>query len=198
MKNPIQSERAIFWSTLSPMEIFQPLRPTRSSFFPCHLARLCSATGSVSQNAGEVIWSIGSLANGAGGERRVTVQVNAEEGDLLEVDGAYITGTDSSYISHKLLVDRVTRVEDDERPSLAMGFNPIPVEANEQLDVALAVTNSEDSSLSNVELILRYPNNLNNLYFSDVTTGGESNTLTGYSNNAFHTGEMMIWTMPIR
>jgi hypothetical protein len=153
-----------------------------------------SGTGVGTVSGGEVIWNLGSLASGAGGERRVTVQVNAGEGDLLEVDGAYITGTDSGFVSHTVLADYATRVEDDNRPSLAMSFDPRPVDPGEQINVALMVTNSVGSSLSNVELILRYPGWLNRLDPEDVTVGGGSNTLTGCGSYC-ETNELMRWNL---
>jgi hypothetical protein len=154
-----------------------------------------SSTGAGTESAEhEVIWDLGSLPSGAGGERRVTVQVNAGEGDLLEVDGAYITGTDSGFVSHTIRVDHATRVEDDNRPSLMMSLNPSPVEPGAQMDVGLTVTNSVGSLLSNVELILRYPGWLNWLSSSNVSTGGESNTLTGCGSSC-ENGELMRWNL---
>ncbi|MFP4307622.1 MAG: hypothetical protein ACLFQQ_10425, partial [Desulfococcaceae bacterium] len=156
-----------------------------------------SGTGVGTVLGGEVIWDLGNLGSGEGGERRVTVQINAGEGDLLEVNGAYITGTDSSFVPHTVLVDHAVRIEDDRRPSLMMSLNPMPVEPGEQMDVALTVTNSVGSLLSNVELILRYPGWLNRLSYRDVSTGGESNTLTGgcISNGVCETNELMRWNL---
>ncbi|MFP4349582.1 MAG: hypothetical protein ACLFQY_14930, partial [Desulfococcaceae bacterium] len=74
-----------------------------------------SATGGGTEEGGEVTWNLGSLTSGAGGERRVVVQVNTGEGDILEVESARITGMDSALNSHEVIADRITQVNNDER-----------------------------------------------------------------------------------
>jgi hypothetical protein len=153
-----------------------------------------SATDGGTESEDGVVWTLGSLTSGAGGERRVTVQVDTQEGKLLEVDGAYISGTDSSYIFQKVMADRVTRIEDDEIALLGIEINPNPVEPGEQIIAELTVTNPGDTLISNVELILRYPRRLSSLSNSYITTGAESNTLTvaGYTAD---TDELMQWNL---
>ncbi len=161
--------------------------PTGTSFI--------SATNGGSEAAGEVTWNIGSLINGAGGERKVTVQVNANEADLLKVDTARLSGTDFSYVFHQVKAGRVTRVEDDERPTLAMNLNPHPVRPNEQLNVELTVTNPGSSLMANVELILRYPYHLNDLNKSYITTGGSANTVTCGAPTYCATRNLVTWNL---
>ncbi|MFP4350057.1 MAG: hypothetical protein ACLFQY_17320, partial [Desulfococcaceae bacterium] len=153
-----------------------------------------SATGGGIEEAGEIVWNIGSLANGEGGKRRVVVQVNAEEGDVIEVDSARITGRDSSYNVYQVLTGRTARVENDERPILAMDVNPVPVRPGEQLDIDLTVTNSGSTFLSNVELILRYPEHLTDLDDTMITTGGSSNTV-GCPGPWCDTRELVVWSL---
>ncbi|MFP4420609.1 MAG: hypothetical protein ACLFRG_08695, partial [Desulfococcaceae bacterium] len=159
---------------------------------------LVSATGENTVSAGEVAWNLGSLASGAGGEHRVTVQVNADEGDIIKVDGAYITGTDASFVTQTVFADRVTRVENDERPNLGIAINPNPVRPNYGIATEMTVTNPGSTLISNVELILRFPGWLDDLDPLYITTGGESNTLTG--DNAvggwdLDSYELMRWNL---
>ncbi|MFP4308523.1 MAG: hypothetical protein ACLFQQ_15025, partial [Desulfococcaceae bacterium] len=157
---------------------------------------LVSATGENTVSAGEVAWNLGSLASGAGGEHRVTVQVNADEGDIIKVDGAYITGTDASFVSHTVFADRFTRVENGERPNFGIEINPNPVKPDSRIMTDLTVTNPGNTLLSNVELILRYPRWMNRVSPSYVSTGGESNALTGCgSDGVCEVNELVRWNL---
>ncbi len=153
-----------------------------------------SATGNGTETGGDVSWDIGSLTGGTGGERRVTVQVNAEEGDLLEVNSAYLNGMDSSQAFHQVQIDRISRVDDSERPAVAMSLQPNPVRPGEKMNVELTVTNPGSSVLSNVEILLRYPDHLNVLPLSYVTTGGSANTVDSYDNNCTPM-EIVTWSL---
>jgi hypothetical protein len=154
-----------------------------------------SATDDGVEAAGEVIWNLGSLAGGEGGERRVVVQVNAAKGALLEVDSARLSGTDAGFVYHQVQAGRLTRVEDNDRPLLAIDVNPMPVTPDGQLDVELTVTNPGSSLLSNVELILRYPVYLKDLPVSLITTGGSSNTVSCTAGISCNTGELVVWNL---
>ncbi len=173
-------------TTSSNTQLTFPL-PTGTSFV--------SATDGGSEVAGEVTWNIGSLINGGGGERKVTVQVNANEADLLEVDTALLSGTDPNSVSHQMKTGRITRVEDDERPTLAINVNPHPVSKGEQLDVELTVTNPTSSLMTDVALILRYPEHLDSLSSSYITTGDAANTVVCSSGVNCITAALVTWNL---
>lgn len=153
-----------------------------------------AATGDASESGGTVTWDLGDLDGSAGGERRVLLAVMADEGDVLQVDSARLNGTDSALVSHEVLCDRVTRVEDDERPLLTIDAGVRAAQPGETLDVEVTVTNTSDQLLANVELILRYPEHLNALSQSLITTGGEANTVSIYGTTV-ETDELIVWSL---
>ena len=174
-------------SNASNVQLVFPL-PAGTSFL--------SATGGGTESAGEVTWDLGSLSSGEGGQQQVFVQVNASEGDLLEVMDASLSGMDAGFIFHEVFTGRITRVRDADLPNLAIDVNSIPVQASEQLDIELTVSNLGSDTLSNVALYLSYPSHMGTLYTSEITTGGDANTVTTWSGNTYCvSGDRLVWSL---
>lgn len=173
----------------SGLELEFPL-PAGSSFV--------SATGSGSLSGEIVVWDLGSLAAGEGDQRRVTISMSGDSGDLLEIDPVRLSGTDSGYVSHTVEVNGVTRIEVDERPALALSLSPQAVRRSEPIDVEFTVTNPTTTLMSNVELRLRYPEHLNNLNTSYISTGGAANSVRcigNVSEDLCSSGEIAVWSL---
>lgn len=155
-----------------------------------------SATGNASLVNGDVVWQIGSLADGAGTQEQVVVQVQSGTviaGNLLAT-AATLTGEDAGFTTQRVRATRVTRVQQGERPQISVNLQRRPVVLGTRLPISITVTNPTGARLDNVELVLTYPEALTSMQINEINTGSATNTVScvaDVSPNACGRGELV-------
>ncbi|MCP3889429.1 MAG: hypothetical protein GY702_11245, partial [Desulfobulbaceae bacterium] len=81
---------------------------------------------------------------------------------------------------------------------LAVNTSQSPTRQGEPLTISLTVANSDSTPLTNVELKLHYPDNLNSIYTQYITTGGAANSVScsgDTTTTLCESGETVVWTI---
>jgi acyl dehydratase len=148
------------------------------------------ATGGGTFIDGEVIWNLGTLINGEGGRRMVTLSVDPGQaaGTQLSVDAARITGT-LNFLPETARAMAVTRLASGRPLELATTLAPNPAQPGQTLQTDLTVTNSSSSTLFGVLLQARFPDGVNNLSQSALTGGGVC------SGGVCSSGDLVTWAL---
>lgn len=140
---------------------------------PAGTTFLGASNGGVFSN-GTVTWDLGTVAGHEGGRLSVVVRVGAGQGEgaILEGAAATISG-DGDFAPHSSEASAVTRVENGGRLIVAMAVNPDPAFQGESLRASILVTNPGTSFANNVELKLRFPENLSSHGEDFISDGGD-------------------------
>ena len=152
-----------------------------------------SATGSGFLGNDTVQWSLGTLGSGQVSRKQVTVSVDpaADFGGLLEAQ-AVLSSTGRPEFTAR--ADAATKVVEEIPLLLSMGVTPDPAGADDELDVALTVTNTSTFDRSDVVLTLRYPQHLNSLNYSLISDDASvSNSIGSASWADFR--EFVTWNL---
>ena len=154
--------------------------------FPVPLGtQFASATGGATHAGGKVTWNLGSLAAFAGGNRRVTVTVNAlSAGIPIVVDAAHLAG-DISFQSRITRAMAVSRVASEDL-EMEVEVHPDPAQISEVVDAQVTVTNPAASTTGSLSLRMLWPAELNG---GPVVTGG--GLCPGFCNP----GEYLEWVL---
>lgn len=147
-------------------------------------ASLLSASDGGTLSSGDVIWSLASLASGAGGQRTATFQVgNLPNGTLLDAAASADAGTAgrtragaTSRVSSGVPLDLV---------ATQTTATPVP---NSNVDIELAISNFGTGDLFDAVLKLRLPSGLNQA--TNISDGG-----TGACSSSNCDGTMVSWTV---
>ena len=142
--------------------------------------------------ANEVIWDIGTLNPGDSGKRRVAVQLEPalENGDLVEVDSAEISG-ESGFEIQRTRQQATTRVETASQLAFSIDMPAQPLRTNVASPIHLTVTNRGATVQSGVRAELFFPPGLADMSDALFSDGGDCTFLTG--STACDGGETAFW-----
>jgi len=154
-----------------------------------------SATGGGSLTAGSVQWNLGSLPATQSGQQQVIVAVNngLAAGTQLAVNGASISGLNSSLVAESARADAVGRVAATPPLVLGVEMNPDPVRPGERGTAQLTVSNRSGAPLTGVVLQARVPFGLDSFNAAYLTTGGTC--IVAFNNSACDATELMNWSL---
>jgi len=140
-----------------------------------------------------VVWDLGTLNPGDSGKRRVEVQLGAglNEGDLIEVDAAEITGQGQFSQAVRVRQQATTRVQTAAQLAFSIDMPAQPLRTDVFSPIQLTVTNRSDTLQSGVRAELFFPPGLgamSDVLFSD---GGDCTFLN--SSSSCNPGETAAW-----
>ncbi len=154
-----------------------------------------SATGGGTLSGSTVSWTLGSLAATQSGRQQVLVAVNGglAAGTALNVNGALISGLNSSLVTESARATAVTRVATSPPLVLAVEFNPDPARPNETGSARLTVSNRSGAPLTGVVLQARVPVSLNSFNASYLTGGGTC--IVAFNDGLCNSAELLNWAI---
>ncbi len=135
----------------------------------------------------QVVWDLTDLDKNMSGECRVKLAVTGSHGALVMADRVTLLGVDASGRSHAVQASRMGRIGKTDGLHLGMMVNPMLIRPgtgssisfqNETLNLALTVTNPDNRALSNVEVLLKYPEHLDRMSPSAINTGNAASSVT--------------------
>ena len=131
-----------------------------------------SATGGGTESAGAVTWDLGDLPAGSGGSVQATVAVpaGASNGDLLAAS-AWLR--DSGSGRGEARAEARTRVQAAADLDVSIVSAPDPAALDDDLDIAFTVTNTSGGPLDDVLLIVRIPDEFDEIGPTQITGGGD-------------------------
>ncbi len=153
-----------------------------------------SADGGGTLQTTDVVWNLGIIGDGAGGSRRVTVQLagSVQAGDILRVDAAELSGS-VALATRTRVQTATTRVESLTDFALALDTDYSSVGGGDQTPLRLTVTNRSGSALSGVQVELFYPVGLASGSEVLLTDGG--NCTDFGTATICNSGERAVWTI---
>lgn len=159
-------------------------------------ATFASASGGGVHTAGQVDWTLGSLAAGELGEQSVVVTVNGglDAGSLLGSD-ATIAGTSNALPTTRLAQD-VAFVGPSGPLSLALQINPLSALPGQAALIEMTVTNTTASPVFGGTVDMHFAPGTNSL--AESLVGGPFDAAASCSSGGFSTscegGELLTWT----
>ncbi len=108
----------------------------------------------------DVVWALGDVGPGAGGDRHLVVTVDADfEGDVVAGEVRFETsGTGVRQGTTTVISSNATELD------VEINANPNPADPNETLDVELSVTNNSAFTQANVVLRVEFTDHLSTLF----------------------------------
>ncbi len=146
---------------------------------------------------GKVTWDLGRLSTDHSGQVKVLAHLNSDKGNVVANEPISITGVGQDYVTHTVQSGMTGYINTDEQPALTISFDQNPVLPNGQINVSLLLSNTSSNNLYDIQILLRYPDNLNALLPASISTAGSVNTVS-CPNTVSNTGycepqEMIVW-----
>jgi hypothetical protein len=140
-----------------------------------------SATHGGTFTGGIVRWELGDVGPLRGGERRVTVSIDAslDEGELLIAQAEI---ADATAVPERARARAVTRIEDDSPLDLDVDISPDPVLAGGAFTVSLTLRNLGAVEMPGVRIDVPIPERITTLNRLSII-GGTCDSLVGNVNN---------------
>ncbi len=149
-------------------------------------ATSASNNGSIDGNV--ITWQLGFLSPGDGGKRQVTAVVDGgvAPASILRADAHLFAVFDPIEGAR---AEALTSIAAAKPLSLAVTSAPNPAQPLDTLDLQVAITNNDLVSRFGVDVIVRHPQGVNQLF-----EGGDF--LGQCPSSACEVGELVIWTIP--
>ncbi|MEM9385048.1 MAG: hypothetical protein AAGA68_08290 [Pseudomonadota bacterium] len=146
-----------------------------------------------------VRWELGDLPVNSIGQRVVQVRVRnvAEAGDLLVV-GATLEGT-SGFAPTVRRVRETGYVSSPLPLAVRFAVNPLPALPGQQTNVVAVVDNFTNNTILDAQLVIRYPQRLNNLNEAEATGGIDTGASCAQANDgnssSCSANDFLIWNI---
>ncbi len=154
-----------------------------------------SSTGGGTLSGGVVSWALGSMAATQSGQQQVVVVVNGGTvaGSALAVNGATISGLNSSLVTEYARATAMTRVAASPPLVIGVALTPDPLRPGERGIAEITVSNTSASPLTGVALLARVPQSFDSFNATYLTNGGTC--IVAFNNGLCDSVELISWTL---